>query len=89
LAALGRAVQDASEFVRELLEGRLALEWAATRIVSDDPAKGLGLAVPETHLPSKLKRILGEPAAEVDLVSAISCLPPQGPMPSWHWPSAA
>ena len=59
-----------SPFVRELIEGRLALEWARTRMVSDDPAKGLGLAAPEALLPQKLKEIIGEPAAEMVLVSA-------------------
>jgi putative cardiolipin synthase len=59
-----------SAFVRELLEGRLALEWAPTRMVSDDPAKGLGLAGPESLLPQKLEDIIGEPGAEVALASA-------------------
>jgi putative cardiolipin synthase len=59
-----------SPFVRELVEGRLALEWAATRMVSDDPAKGLGLDATEAFLPHKLKEIIGEPASEVELVSA-------------------
>ena len=57
-------------FVRELIEGRLALEWATTRMVSDDPAKGRGLAAPAALLPQKLKEIIGEPAAKVELVSA-------------------
>jgi cardiolipin synthase C len=59
-----------SVFVRELMEGHLALEWAPTRMLSDDPAKGLGLAAPEALLPQKLGDIIGEPAAEVGLVSA-------------------
>jgi putative cardiolipin synthase len=59
-----------SAFVRELLEGRLALDWAPTRMVSDDPAKGLGLAAPEALLPQKMEDLIGEPAAEVALVSA-------------------
>ena len=46
------------------------LEWAPTRMISDDPAKGLGLAAPETLLPEKLKQTLGEPATRLDLVSA-------------------
>jgi putative cardiolipin synthase len=58
-----------SSFVSELVEGNLALEWAPTRMVSDDPAKGLGLAAPEALLPHKLKQILSDPAAEVELVS--------------------
>jgi cardiolipin synthase C len=71
--AAAAAYMDAlrrSAFVRELLEGRLALEWAPTRMLSDDPAKGLGLAAPEALLPQKLEDIIGEPAAEVALVSA-------------------
>jgi putative cardiolipin synthase len=59
-----------SAFVRELMEGRLALAWAPTRMVSDDPAKGLGLTAPGALLPQKLEDIIGEPAAEVALVSA-------------------
>ena len=39
-------------------------------MVSDDPAKGLGLAVPEALLLQGLKETIGEPAAEVALVSA-------------------
>ncbi|MGH8496282.1 MAG: phospholipase D family protein [Gammaproteobacteria bacterium] len=58
-----------SEFVRELIEGTVELTWAPTRMVSDDPAKGLGRAPPETQLPSKLREIIGEPQAELDLVS--------------------
>ena len=59
-----------SAFIRELMEGRLALAWAPTRMVSDDPAKGLGLAAPGALLPQKLQDIIGEPAAEVELVAA-------------------
>ena len=40
-AAYLKAVRESS-FVRELVEGTLALEWANARVVSDDPAKGLG-----------------------------------------------
>ncbi|MGH7825995.1 MAG: phospholipase D family protein [Candidatus Binatia bacterium] len=58
-----------SFFVRELVRGSLALEWVPTRMVSDDPAKGLGLAAPDALFPQKLKKIIGEPAAEVDLVA--------------------
>ncbi|MDN5752273.1 MAG: phospholipase D family protein [Nitrosospira sp.] len=58
-----------SSFVRELVEGTLPLEWAATRMMSDDAAKGLGLAVPDALLSQKLKEIIGKPATEVDLVS--------------------
>lgn len=59
-----------SPFVHDLIEGRLVLDWAVTRMVSDPPAKGLGLAEPEELLPRKLRGLLGDPAAELDLVSA-------------------
>jgi putative cardiolipin synthase len=58
-----------SRFVNELLEGRLTFQWAPARMVSDDPAKGLGLANPETLMLRKLLDILGESVAELDLVS--------------------
>jgi cardiolipin synthase C len=62
------AVRD-SPFVRELLAGALPLEWAAARMISDDPAKGLGRAAREELLSQKMKAIFGAPAARVDLVS--------------------
>ena len=55
--------------VDELMHGRVALEWAPTRMVSDDPAKGLGLAEPEGTLPYQLMEIIGEPQIDVDLIS--------------------
>lgn len=62
------AVRD-SPFVRELVEGRLSFLWAATRMISDDPAKALGRAGRKTLLPYQMKTIFGLPAAGVDLVS--------------------
>jgi putative cardiolipin synthase len=58
-----------SPFIRDLTSGQLALEWAATRLISDDPAKGLGRAGPEALMIHTLKEIIGEPTSEVDLVS--------------------
>ena len=58
-----------SEPVREALEGRLPFEWALTRLVSDDPAKGLGRARDDELLWTRLKRILGAPVRELGLVS--------------------
>jgi cardiolipin synthase C len=55
--------------VDSLLTGSLELEWAPTRMISDDPAKGLGEADPETLFPQVLKNALGLPEAELDLVS--------------------
>jgi putative cardiolipin synthase len=55
--------------VRRLLQGALKLEWATTRLVSDDPAKGLNGAPPDTLVTRQLQEILGEPKRELDLVS--------------------
>ncbi|WP_292936546.1 phospholipase D family protein [Noviherbaspirillum sp.] len=63
-----RAVKESS-FERELLQGALPFEWAETQIVSDNPDKGLGKATPEGQFTDKLKRAIGEPKDEVDLVS--------------------
>jgi putative cardiolipin synthase len=59
-----------SPFALELVEGSLVLEWVAARMISDDPAKGLGLTPPEALLPQKLHQIIGEPVSGVELVSA-------------------
>jgi putative cardiolipin synthase len=58
-----------SSFVHQLLQGALELEWADTRMVSDDPAKGIGRAAPEALLAEKLKGIIGNAAVDVALVS--------------------
>lgn len=58
-----------SDFMQALQRGTLAFEWAKTKMVSDDPAKGLGKAAPEAKLPAKLRQIIGDPKTEVDLVS--------------------
>jgi cardiolipin synthase C len=67
-AAYLQAIEN-SRFVGELLEGSLTFEWAPTRVVSDDPAKGLGRAKPESLILRKLMDIVGEPVRELDLVS--------------------
>jgi putative cardiolipin synthase len=58
-----------SPFVRKLVAGQLPLEWAVTRMVSDDPRKGVGGAPDDALLWSRLKRILGVPTQELQLVS--------------------
>src|SRR5690606_18517848 len=57
LAATPRALPyvsavEASAFLRALLAGELGLAWAPVRMVSDDPAKGLGKEPPEGLLTS-------------------------------------
>ena len=39
-----RTALDRSPVVQELLTGRLSFYWAPTRVLSDDPTKGLGRA---------------------------------------------
>lgn len=56
-------------FVRDLLERKLAFDWAQTSLVSDDPAKGLGAAPEEGLLWTRLKELFGAPAHALDLVS--------------------
>lgn len=56
-------------FISDLLEGRLAFTWAHTRMVSDDPAKGLGKASPEQLLTHKVSEILLSPHSHIELVS--------------------
>lgn len=58
-----------SAFVQTLLAGRLPLEWAVAHMVSDDPAKALGRLPDDALMWSRLKRILGVPAQELELVS--------------------
>lgn len=58
-----------STFVQQLVQGTLPLEWASARMISDDPAKGLGRAAADDLLPQKLKAMFGTPTSHVDLVS--------------------
>lgn len=58
-----------SSFTGQLMAGSLALEWAPARMISDDPAKGLGLAAPDTLVISKFKEMMGRPVTQLDLVS--------------------
>jgi putative cardiolipin synthase len=67
-AAFVRAVEGAP-LVRDLVKGHPTLEWAATTMVSDDPAKGLGRAADDALLWSKLSALVGPPASELHLVS--------------------
>jgi cardiolipin synthase C len=58
-----------SRFVQDLFSGELRLEWAVTRLVSDDPSKVLGNTKPEQLLTHQVRRIIGWPEDEVILVS--------------------
>jgi putative cardiolipin synthase len=58
-----------SSFAGDLLRGDLNIEWAVTHMISDDPIKGLGLAVPDSLILNKLKTHMGEANSELNLVS--------------------
>lgn len=59
-----------TDFFRALLDGKLDFEWAETRMVSDDPRKGLGKAQAKGLLTYQLAEIIGEPEQDVALVSS-------------------
>lgn len=63
------AIRD-SPFVQAMVERRLPFEWAATRMISDDPAKGLGRAEREELFPFQLREAIGEPKNNLELVAA-------------------
>jgi len=58
-----------TRLVQSLVEGNLPLAWVPVRMLSDDPAKGLGVAVPETLVAHKLRELLEEPRHTLGLVS--------------------
>jgi len=68
-AAAYREALARSSFVRDLLAHRLTFDWAETRMLSDDPAKGLGRAPEDALLWHRLKEILEAPMRELRLVS--------------------
>ncbi|MEO8012649.1 MAG: phospholipase D family protein [Polaromonas sp.] len=63
-----QAVQQAT-FVRRMVEGTLALEWAPTHLVSDDPAKVLAKALQQDLMLPRLKQVLQAPTESMELVS--------------------
>nr|WP_324131010.1 phospholipase D family protein [Erwinia psidii] len=62
-------VQD-SVFVSQLENGELPLVWADTRLLSDDPRKGLGLAKAGSLLPQRMLDVIGQPRHQLDIISA-------------------
>jgi len=55
--------------IASALAGTLPFDWAPARMVSDDPAKGLGLASRDDLFLQRLLEIVGEPMTELQLVS--------------------
>lgn len=56
-------------FIDQTLAGTLPFDWAPVRMVSDDPAKGVGKARREALLAPALREAIGEPQRETRLVS--------------------
>lgn len=56
-------------FVAQMVAGSLPFEWARIRMVSDDPAKGVGKAARGQLLATALHRAIGTPERELRLVS--------------------
>jgi putative cardiolipin synthase len=63
-----RALRE-SQLIQAMFQRSLPLEWANTKMISDDPAKALGNLPRERSLTYGLQEILDEPQREVDLVS--------------------
>jgi cardiolipin synthase C len=60
----------ASPLVRQVMTGDPILEWTEVRLISDAPAKGLGLAAQRDLLLGRLGALLVEVETSVDVVSA-------------------
>jgi putative cardiolipin synthase len=58
-----------SSLMPALVGHSLPLEWAATRLVSDDPAKALMQEAPASGVAPQLRQLLGEPVRVFDLVA--------------------
>lgn len=57
-------------FVAQLDSGDLPLIWAQTRLLSDDPGKGLGRAKASSLLPQRMLEVIGKPETQFDIISA-------------------
>ena len=62
------AIRD-SAFIADLRGRRLPFEWAKTQLISDSPAKGLGLAAASTRMMPQMRELIGLPTRQLDLVS--------------------
>lgn len=60
---------EQSDLIQKLLASSLEFQWVPVSMVSDDPAKVLGKAQPETMLTARLTEILDQPVQSVDLIS--------------------
>ena len=61
---------EKSSFVSQLEQGSLGMTWAHTRLLSDDPRKGLGKAKRSSLLPQRMLEVIGTPQQQFDIISA-------------------
>lgn len=61
--------QKESGFMQDILDRTLPFEWSKTQMISDDPAKVLGLVKKDDLMVSEMADILGKPKANLELVS--------------------
>lgn len=65
-----KAILANSNSVSALTKGELDLEWTTALLVSDDPAKGMGIVPEKELLASRLKAALGDIQDQFDGISA-------------------
>ena len=58
-----------TSFLRDLFDGRLELDWAVTRMISDDPGKVLGKAQSTAPLRQRMEAMIGTPRHLLEMVS--------------------
>lgn len=61
---------EKTDLVHKLVSGDIDLEWAPTRMLSDDPRKALGNVPKETLVAYDLNRYFGSPKSNLELVSS-------------------
>jgi len=60
---------SALPFITQLVEGSLPFSWAPVRLISDDPAKGIGKAREDGMLTAALREAIGAPERDLYLIS--------------------
>ncbi|CCF10185.1 phospholipase D/Transphosphatidylase [Pantoea ananatis LMG 5342] len=59
-----------SSLIDQLTQDDLPFVWAKTRLLSDDPRKGLGKARRKSLLPQRMMEVIGAPQHQFDIISA-------------------
>ncbi|SNY60243.1 phospholipase D family protein [Enterobacter sp. CC120223-11] len=59
-----------TDIVRRMGQGTLPFIRAKSRMLSDDPLKGQGKAAPKTLLAERLRKVMGTPDSQIDIISA-------------------